>query len=106
MFDVVDEIAGRIIGAADGVFLHSSNDFFELFRQTRLPRNEALEGRRVFAAETVSDILAAVLGREPDWAALPQTTPASVRILLHRCLEKEPRRRLHDIADARIEIDD
>ena len=52
---------------------------------------EALTGRKAFAAETVSDTLAAVLGREPDWAALPETTPASIRILLlRRCLEKDP----------------
>ena len=51
---------------------------------------EALAGRRAFAAETVSDTIAAVLGREPDWAALPETTPASIRLLLRRCLEKDP----------------
>src|SRR5262249_57933362 len=43
---------------------------------------------------------------EPDWAALPNSTPAEVLKLMRRCLERDPRRRLHDIADARIEIED
>jgi Tol biopolymer transport system component len=51
-------------------------------------------------------MLAAVLRAEPDWAALPPETPPSIRRLLRRCLEKDPERRLHDVADARIEIDD
>ncbi|HEX2455531.1 MAG TPA: protein kinase, partial [Vicinamibacterales bacterium] len=65
---------------------------------------EMLTGRVAFEGDTVSDTLAAILGREPDWSALQ--TPASLRRLLQRCLEKDPRRRLHDIADARIEIED
>ena len=67
---------------------------------------EMLTGRTAFAGETISDTIAAILGRGPDWQTLPETTPASVRRLLQRCLEKDPKRRLHDIADARIEIDD
>jgi serine/threonine protein kinase/Tol biopolymer transport system component len=67
---------------------------------------EMLTGRAAFGGETVSDRLTAILERSPDWAALPSTTPAGVIRLLHRCLEKDPRRRLHDIADARIEIED
>ena len=50
--------------------------------------------------------MAAILEREPEWGALPADTPAGVRRLLRRCLDKDPKRRLHDIADARIEIDD
>ena len=56
--------------------------------------------------ETVSDTLAAILEREPDWSALPRATPAARRALLRRCLEKDPKRRLRDIADARIEIEE
>jgi hypothetical protein len=67
---------------------------------------EILTGRPAFPGETLSDTIAAVLDREPDWQALPPSTPAGVRRLLHRCLEKNPQRRLHDIADARIEIED
>ena len=67
---------------------------------------EMLTGRVAFAGHTISDTIAAILEREPDWKALPDTTLGSMRRLLQRCLEKNPRRRLHDIADARIEIDD
>jgi len=65
---------------------------------------EMLTGRIPFEGETVSDILANVLQTEPDWQALPQSTPEKVRSLLHRCLEKNPHRRLRDIGDAAIEI--
>jgi serine/threonine protein kinase len=67
---------------------------------------EMLAGRRPFQGVTFSDRITAVLEREPDWQALPETTPAVIRRLLQRCLEKDPKRRLHDIADARIEIED
>jgi serine/threonine-protein kinase len=67
---------------------------------------EMLAGRAAFRGDTVSDVLVAILDREPDWTALPQNTPPAVTRLLQRCLEKEPKRRLHDIADARIEIED
>jgi serine/threonine protein kinase/Tol biopolymer transport system component len=66
---------------------------------------EMLTGRRPFDGETSSDTIAAILGREPDWAALPAATPASLRGLLQRCLEKDAKRRLRDIGDARIEIE-
>ena len=65
-----------------------------------------LTGRRVFAGDSVTDTLAHVIEREPDWRALPETTPHVVRRLLERCLRKDVRQRLRDIADARIEIDD
>ena len=65
---------------------------------------ECLTGKRAFQGETISDILAQVIKSEPDWTALPPDTPISIRALLHRCLQKDPRIRLHDIADARIEI--
>jgi Tol biopolymer transport system component len=67
---------------------------------------EMLTGRIAFAGDTISDVLAAVLTREPDWTALPATTPASIKRLLARCLEKDPKRRLRDIGDARLEIEE
>ena len=67
---------------------------------------EMLTGRRAFAGETVSDLIAAILDREPDWMALPDGLPSSVVTLLKRCLDRNTKRRLRDIGDARIEIDD
>jgi serine/threonine-protein kinase len=67
---------------------------------------EMLAGRRAFAGHTIQDTLAAVLVHEPDWSALPAGTPAGIATVLRRCLEKDPDRRLHDIAGARIEIQD
>jgi eukaryotic-like serine/threonine-protein kinase len=67
---------------------------------------EMLAGRKAFGGETVSDTLAAVLKTDPDWSALPADTPAGVRRLLRRCIERDPKKRLHDIADARIEIEE
>jgi Tol biopolymer transport system component/tRNA A-37 threonylcarbamoyl transferase component Bud32 len=62
---------------------------------------EMLAGRHPFGATaTVSDAIAAVLKGEPDWEALPEGTPAHIRALLTRCLEKDPRRRLRDMGDA------
>ena len=66
---------------------------------------EMLTGRVAFAGDTVSDSIAKILEREADWSALPPATPASVRRLLGRCLAKDPKQRLRDIADVRIEID-
>ena len=67
---------------------------------------EALTGRRLFDGDEVSDTLAFVLTREPDWSALPAATPPPIRRLLRRCLLKDRSKRLADIADARIEIDE
>lgn len=67
---------------------------------------EILVGRRAFEGDTVSSILAAVSTAEPDWRLLPASTPDAVRRLLRRCLKRERRLRLHDMADARIEIDE
>jgi serine/threonine-protein kinase len=67
---------------------------------------ECLTGQRAFPGETVSDSLAAILRAEPDWSALPANTPAAIRRLLARALHKDPKRRLQDMADARIEIED
>jgi serine/threonine-protein kinase len=67
---------------------------------------EALTGKKAFYGETVSDVLAAILEREPDWAALPARTPETIRALLRWCLEKDPRERLRDIGDARFAVDE
>jgi serine/threonine-protein kinase len=67
---------------------------------------EMLTGRRAFEGDTVSDTIAAVLTREPEWTALPATTPAAVRRLLRRCLAKQASRRLDSAAAARLEIDE
>jgi eukaryotic-like serine/threonine-protein kinase len=67
---------------------------------------ETLTGRQAFSGESVSDNLVAILGREPDWQALPATTPAKIRDLLRRCLQKDSTRRLRDIGDARLEIEE
>jgi serine/threonine-protein kinase len=67
---------------------------------------EMLSGRRAFSGETPSDILADILTREPDWKALPPSTPPRVRELLERCLQKDANRRLRDIGDARIALED
>jgi Tol biopolymer transport system component len=67
---------------------------------------EALTGRKAFGGETMSDMIAVILEREPDWGALPASVPQKIRDLVRRCLQKDRDRRLHDIADARIEIDE
>jgi eukaryotic-like serine/threonine-protein kinase len=67
---------------------------------------EMLTARPVFAGETMSHVLAAVLTTEPDWTKLPAETPTPIRKLLRRCLEKDRKRRLESAADARLEIDD
>ena len=67
---------------------------------------EMLTGRQAFAGETVSDIMAAVLRSEPEWAELPPDLSPTIKHLLHRCLQKDRRQRLHDITDARLEIED
>jgi serine/threonine protein kinase/Tol biopolymer transport system component len=67
---------------------------------------EMLTGTRAFAGQDVADVLARVIEREPDFESLPATTPPAIRRLLRRSLEKDHRRRLSDIADARLEIDE
>jgi len=66
---------------------------------------EMLSGKMAFEGDTVSDTIAAILDRDPDWATLPADTPRPIRQLIRRCLEKDPRQRLRDIGDARIEIE-
>ena len=65
---------------------------------------ECLAGRQAYEGETVSDLIAKILEREPDWSALPAATPRRVRELLARCMRKDPYERLRDIGDARLEL--
>jgi len=67
---------------------------------------EMLTGQMAFHGESVTDTLAAVIRAEPDWSHLPKGTPIRVRVLLQRCLQKDPKQRLRDIGDARISIDE
>ena len=67
---------------------------------------EMLTGRRAFAGDDVSTTLAAVLLKDPEWRALPASTPPRLRELLSRCLKKDPKARLRDIGEARVRIDD
>jgi eukaryotic-like serine/threonine-protein kinase len=67
---------------------------------------EMLAGKPTFDGETASDVLAAVIMKDPDWAALPKSIPASIGQLLRRCIEKDSRRRLQAIGEARITIEE
>ncbi|MDP3718625.1 MAG: protein kinase [Acidobacteriota bacterium] len=67
---------------------------------------EMLTGRLAFDGGSRSDIIAAILEREPDWSALPPDTPPHVRRLLQRCLQKDVRRRFRDIGDVRLELEE
>ena len=67
---------------------------------------EMLTGRQAFPGDDISHVLARVIERDPDWTALPPTTPPLVVRLLRRCLEKDVRRRLRDIADAKPDLED
>jgi serine/threonine-protein kinase len=67
---------------------------------------EMLTGTRAFDGGDISATMAFVITKEPDWNALPAGTPATIRTLLRRCLEKDPKRRLQSIGDARLEVED
>ena len=67
---------------------------------------EMLTARRAFEGESISDVLAAVLKTEPAWNALPIDTPRGLSHLLHRCLDKDPRRRLQAVGEVRVQIED
>ena len=67
---------------------------------------EMLTGARLFQGETISDTLAAVLRQEIPWSTLPAATPSEITKLLRRCLERDRKNRLHDIADVRIVLDE
>src|SRR5262249_42937247 len=67
---------------------------------------EMLTGHTAFEGETIGEILGGVFKAEPDWQRLPAETPEAIRRLLLRCLQKDRKRRLHDAADVRIEIEE
>jgi Tol biopolymer transport system component len=67
---------------------------------------EMLTGQRPFKGDDVPETLASVITRQPDWAVLPAASPQPIRRLLRRCLEKDRTRRLADMADAGLDIDD
>jgi pimeloyl-ACP methyl ester carboxylesterase len=67
---------------------------------------ECLSGVRAFGGATAGDRIAAVLGGEPDWSAIPEDVPDSIGRLLRRCLRKDRARRIHSVADVRIELED
>jgi serine/threonine protein kinase/WD40 repeat protein len=67
---------------------------------------EMLTGRRAFGGPTASDTIAGVLERDPDWDALPASTPVGIRRLLVRCLDKDPKRRLHAVADVQFDLEE
>jgi serine/threonine-protein kinase len=67
---------------------------------------EMLTGQRVFTGDTISDTLASVLKTDPNWQSLPGAVPPRLRALLRWCLDKDPKRRLRDIGDARVKIED
>jgi serine/threonine-protein kinase len=66
---------------------------------------EALSGKPAFGGETVADVLSSILGREPDWAALPRDLPPSIQELLRSTLRKDARQRLRDAGDARLQLE-
>ena len=68
---------------------------------------EMLAGRAVYGGhETVTETLAAVILKEPDYSTLPAATPPRARALIERCLRKDPKQRLRDIGDARLTLDE
>src|SRR6185436_10264235 len=67
---------------------------------------ECLAGRPAFSGETVSDLIARILERDPDWSALPAGSPPRVREILRRCLRKEAEARPRDIRDVRLELEE
>jgi serine/threonine protein kinase/tetratricopeptide (TPR) repeat protein len=67
---------------------------------------QMLTGHLPFEGETATDTLARIIEREPDWGLLPEDTPSNIRVLLRRCLEKDPRRRLRDIGDIAITLEE
>ncbi|MGE0455325.1 MAG: protein kinase [Vicinamibacteria bacterium] len=67
---------------------------------------EMLSGRRAFSGETPAEVVVAVLEKAPPWAALPESVPRAVRRLLERCLQKDREKRLRDVGDARLELEE
>jgi serine/threonine-protein kinase len=67
---------------------------------------EMLTGQRAFPGDDITEVIAFVITKEPDWTALPRTTPAPIHRLLRRCLQKDRKQRLADIADARLDVEE
>jgi len=67
---------------------------------------ECLTGDRLFGGDTAVDSMGAIMHKDPDWSRLPAGTPPTIQLLLRRCLTRKRKRRLHDIADARVEIEE
>lgn len=67
---------------------------------------EMFTGTKMFEGDTMTDVLAAILTAEPDWNALPPSTPRGARTLLRHCLERDPKKRLRDLGDMRLILDD
>ena len=67
---------------------------------------EMLSGTRAFRGETTSDVIAAIIERQPDWSKLPPSLPPHVRLVIERCLQKDPKRRARDIADVALQLAD
>ena len=67
---------------------------------------EMLTGRMAFRGETTSDVIAAIIEREPNWSALPRSVPPHIRRVIERCLQKDPKRRARDIGDVRVALTD
>ena len=67
---------------------------------------EMLAGRPAFARATIGETLGAILHEQPDWEALPDSTPPAVRRILRRCLDKDLRRRARDIGDVRLDLEE
>ena len=67
---------------------------------------QLLTGHKAFSGNTLSDIVAAILEREPNWEAVPAETPAPISRLLRRCLEKDRKRRLRDMGDALADLEE
>ena len=65
---------------------------------------EMLTGRQAFTGETASEVMASVIKEEPDWSLVPAALPSSIRRLLRRCLEKDPKKRLSSMSDVRLEL--
>jgi len=83
---------------------HSFKDLYGAVRGSR--QVFVLTGKQAFDGESVTDLLAAILKTEPDWSVLPTDTPETIRRFLRQCLQKEARRRLQHIGDARITMED
>ncbi len=66
---------------------------------------EMLTGRQAFTGDTITDVIAAVVTRDPDWTTVPASTPPAISQLLVHCLEKDPKHRLRDVGDARFALE-